>query len=154
MMRYAAVLALGLVVCAIGHAQVAPNGALPGLPMSLLPPSPTSADNLRLIVPERQCIGSVRYLENPYRVSKGLATFFATGSKAGIQARHAKRLNLQLAKLDSAQMAEDMNLPGWKLHPLRGDLRNHWAVWVDQNWRMTFKFENGHAILVDYRDYH
>ena len=69
MMRYAAVLALGLVVCEIGHAQVAPNGALPGLPMSLLPPSPTSADNLRLIMPERQCVGSVRYLGNPYRVS-------------------------------------------------------------------------------------
>ena len=69
MTRFATVWALGLVVCAIGHAQVAPNGALPGLPMSLLPPSPTSADNLRLIVPERQCIGSVRYLENPYQVS-------------------------------------------------------------------------------------
>ena len=85
---------------------------------------------------------------------KGLAAFFSTGSKAGIQAVHAKRLRLQLAKLDSAQMSEDMNLPGWKLHPLKGDLKNHWAVWVDQNWRMTFRFENGHAILVDYRDYH
>ena len=85
---------------------------------------------------------------------KGLAAFFSTESKAGIQAVHAKRLRLQLAKLDSAQMSEDMNLPGWKLHPLKGDLKNHWAVWVDQNWRMTFRFENGHAILVDYRDYH
>lgn len=85
---------------------------------------------------------------------KGLAAFFSTGSKAGIQAVHAKRLRLQLAKLDSAQTSEDMNLSGWKLHPLKGDLKNHWAVWVDQNWRMTFKFESGHAILVDYRDDH
>ena len=85
---------------------------------------------------------------------KGLESFFSTGSKAGIQAVHAKRLRLQLAKLDSAQMPEDMNLPGWKLHPLKGDLKSYWAVWVDQNWRMTFKIDNGHAILVDYRDYH
>lgn len=85
---------------------------------------------------------------------KGLEVFFSTGSKAGIQAVHAKRLRLQLAKLDSAQMPEDMNMPGWKLHPLKGDLKGHWAVWVDQNWRMTFRFESGHAILVDYRDYH
>ena len=85
---------------------------------------------------------------------KGLETFFSTGSKAGIQAVHAKRLRLQLAKLDSAQMPEDMNMPGWKLHPLKGNLKGHWAVWVDQNWRMTFRFESGHAILVDYRDYH
>jgi len=85
---------------------------------------------------------------------KGLETFFSTGSKAGIQAVHAKRLRLQLAKLDSAQMPEDMNMPGWKLHPLKGELKGQWAVWVDQNWRMTFRFESGHAILVDYRDYH
>lgn len=85
---------------------------------------------------------------------KGLQTFFSTGSKAGIQAVHAKRLRLQLAKLDSAQTPEDMNLPGWKLHPLKGDLKGLWAVWVDQNWRMTFRIENGYAILVDYRDYH
>lgn len=85
---------------------------------------------------------------------KGLGAFFATGNKAGVQAVHAKRLRLQLAKLDSAQGPEDMNLPGWKLHPLKGDLKGHWAVWVDQNWRMTFRFESGHAILVDYGDYH
>ncbi|MBL8510489.1 MAG: type II toxin-antitoxin system RelE/ParE family toxin [Betaproteobacteria bacterium] len=85
---------------------------------------------------------------------KGIETYFFTGSKAGIQAAHAKRLRLQLAKLDSAQTAEDMNLPGWKLHLLRGNLKHHWAVWVDQNWRLTFRLENGHATLVDYQDYH
>jgi toxin HigB-1 len=47
-----------------------------------------------------------------------------------------------------------MDLPGWKLHPLTGNLRNHWAVWVNGNWRMTFTFDNGDAILVDYQDYH
>ena len=85
---------------------------------------------------------------------KGIESFFSTGSKAGIQVIHAKRLRLQLAKLDAAQVPEDMNMPGWRLHPLKGNLRNFWAVWVDQNWRMTFRIENGNAFLVDYQDYH
>lgn len=85
---------------------------------------------------------------------KGLEQFFYTGSKAGIQPSHAKRLNLQLAKLDSAKMPDDMSLPGWKLHPLTGNLKNHWAVWVDKNWRMTFTFDGEDAVLVDYQDYH
>lgn len=50
--------------------------------------------------------------------------------------------------------AADMNLPGWRWHPLPGNLAGHWAVWVDQNWRLTFSFEGTDAVLVDYRDYH
>ena len=47
-----------------------------------------------------------------------------------------------------------MNIPAWKLHPLKGNLAGHWAVWVSGNWRMTFKFEGGDALVVDYQDYH
>jgi proteic killer suppression protein len=47
-----------------------------------------------------------------------------------------------------------MSRPRWRFHPLRGDLGGHYAVWVDENWRLTFKFEGGHAELVDYQDYH
>ena len=47
-----------------------------------------------------------------------------------------------------------MNAPGWKLHPLKGDHVGHWSVWVNGNWRLTFTFENGDAVLVDYKDYH
>lgn len=85
---------------------------------------------------------------------KGLEQFFLSGSKAGIQPVHANRLRLQLARLEAAQMPEDMNLPGWKLHPLSGKLKNHWAVWVAKNWRMTFTFDGEDAVLVDYQDYH
>ena len=85
---------------------------------------------------------------------KGLERFFISGNKSGIQPLHAKRLRLQLAKLDSAKTADDMNLPGWKLHSLKGNLDDHWAVWVDQNWRMTFTFDGDDAVLVDYQDYH
>ncbi len=47
-----------------------------------------------------------------------------------------------------------MNAPGWKLHALQGKLTNHWAVWLDENWRLTFRFEDEDVILVDYMDYH
>jgi toxin HigB-1 len=87
-------------------------------------------------------------------VHKGLEQFFLTGSKAGIQPAHAKRLRLQLAKLDSAASAADMDMPGWRLHPLKGQRAGHWAVWVDQNLRLTFAFEGTNAVLVDYQDYH
>lgn len=85
---------------------------------------------------------------------RGLEAYFRTGSKAGIQPAHAKRLRLQLARLDSAQSPADMAFPGWRLHPLKGEMKGHWAVWVDQNWRLTFAFEIEDAVLVDYQDYH
>lgn len=74
-----------------------------------------------------------------------------TGSKAGIQPHHASRLSRQLQQLDRARMPEDMNLPGWKPHPLS---TGHWSIWVNGNWRLTFGFEDGDAILVDYQDFH
>jgi proteic killer suppression protein len=85
---------------------------------------------------------------------KGLQAFFETGSKAGIQPKHAPRLSNQLDQLNAAKSADDMNLPGWRLHKLSGDLADHWSVWVNGNWRMTFTFEGLDAILVDYQDYH
>lgn len=85
---------------------------------------------------------------------KGLQRFFETGSKAGIQAAHAVRLRAQLARLDKAVSPRDMDLPNWRLHPLKGNHAGHWAVWVDANWRLTFTFAGEDAVLVDYQDYH
>ena len=85
---------------------------------------------------------------------KGLQAFFETGSKAGIQPRHAARLGRQLARLDLAKTASDMNVPGWGLHALTGNLAGHYSVSVSGNWRMTFGFDDGDAVLVDYQDYH
>lgn len=85
---------------------------------------------------------------------KGLQAFFEIGSKAGIQPHHAERLKRQLVRLDFAKTADDMNLPGWKLHALTGKLTGHFSVTVNGNWRMTFMFEAGDAVLVDYQDYH
>jgi proteic killer suppression protein len=85
---------------------------------------------------------------------KGLETFFRTGNKAGIQPAHAKRLRLQLAALDASVGPHGMNLPGWKLHQLTGNLVGHWSVTVSGNWRLTFRFEGQDTVLVDYQDYH
>lgn len=84
---------------------------------------------------------------------KGLAKFFETGSKAGIQSAHAGRLRLILGRLNAAVEAEDMGLPGLRLHPLRGERKGTWAVWVSGNWRVTFRFVGADAEVVDYEDY-
>ena len=84
---------------------------------------------------------------------KGLQRFFEKGSKSGIQAKHERRLRLMLSRLDDATNAGDMDAPGWKLHALKGDLKGHWAVWVDENWRITFTFAGTDAILLNYQDY-
>jgi toxin HigB-1 len=84
----------------------------------------------------------------------GLEKFFRTGSKAGIQPVHARKLAIQLYTLDLAKDALDMAINGWDLHPLKGDLAGHWSIKVNGNWRVVFTFEGKDAILVDYRDYH
>jgi proteic killer suppression protein len=63
-------------------------------------------------------------------------------------------LRLQLGRLDAAKSADDMDLPGWKLHSLSGNLAGHWSVRVNGNWRLTFAFEGTDAVLVDYEDHH
>ncbi|MGQ0285865.1 type II toxin-antitoxin system RelE/ParE family toxin [Pasteurellaceae bacterium 22721_9_1] len=85
---------------------------------------------------------------------KGLKLFFETGSTAGIQAKHSAKLNMLLTALDATETVQAMAVPSWNLHPLHGDLAGHWSVKVSGNWRLTFKFENGHAHVVNYQDYH
>ncbi len=85
---------------------------------------------------------------------KGLENFFLTGNKAGIQAAHANKLSRQLTALQNAKKPDDMKMPGWDWHPLKGNLANHWSVKVNGNWRLTFAFDGSDAILVDYQDYH
>jgi toxin HigB-1 len=83
-----------------------------------------------------------------------LEKFFLTGSKAGIQPKHARILEEQLGLLNAATDPEMMNVPGWGWQALKGELAEHYAVWVSRNWRSTFRFEDKDAVLVDYPDYH
>jgi proteic killer suppression protein len=84
----------------------------------------------------------------------GLKNFFLTGSKKGIQPHHAERIGRQLGALNHAVKPEDMDVPAWRLHLLRGKLKGHWSVTVNGNWRITFKFEGSDVHIVNYQDYH
>jgi proteic killer suppression protein len=84
---------------------------------------------------------------------KGLALFF-TGNARKVQAKHTKRLRLILTMLNAAANVRQMDAPGLRLHPLKGKDAGRWAVNVDENYRVTFRFEEGHAYEVDYGDYH
>ena len=85
---------------------------------------------------------------------KGLEALYRTGSVRGVQASHAPKLRRILAALDAAVSPARLNLPGYKLHPLKGTLKGHWSVWVNGNWRVTFRFVGADVELVDYLDYH
>jgi proteic killer suppression protein len=84
----------------------------------------------------------------------GLEKFFRTGSKAGIQPAHAAKLNRSLIALNIAKRAEAMDVGGWEFHSLKGALIGHFAVKVNGNWHLTFRFVGTDAEVVDYRDYH
>lgn len=85
---------------------------------------------------------------------KGLEKLFAKGVKSGVQPDHAVKLIDQLTALHTAMFVDDMDLPGWRLHELKGKLKGHWAITVNRNWRIVFRFENGDAYVVNYEDYH
>jgi len=85
---------------------------------------------------------------------KGLERFFITGSKKGIQPEFADKIARILDRLDASISPVDMNLPGYRLHELKGKESGTWAVTVNANWRITFQFIDQDAVVVDFRDYH
>ncbi len=85
---------------------------------------------------------------------KGLKRFFESGTTRGIQAAHAEKFELQLDALDTAVVIEDMKLPNWRLHPLKGRQSGRWSLTVNGNWRLTFEFRDGDAYVLNYEDYH
>jgi len=84
----------------------------------------------------------------------GLKEFFETGSTRKINAQHEKRLRQRLRVIDLAERIEDINLTGYRLHPLKGDRKGCWSVTVTGNWRITFEFQDGDAYILNYEDYH
>jgi len=91
-------------------------------------------------------IGSIRH--------KGLKRFYEKGDASKIQAQHVGKIRLILTRLDAAASLDEMNVPGYGLHQLKGDLKGFWAVKVDKNFRIIFRFEGENALDVDYIDYH
>ena len=80
--------------------------------------------------------------------------FFISGSKRGILPKHAEKIARILDRLDASTSPDDMNLPGYSLHRLKGRETGTWSVTVNANWRIIFQFERQNAIVVDYLDYH
>lgn len=85
---------------------------------------------------------------------KGLRALFENDSTRGVRAEHAQKLRRILSALDVAGQPRDLDIPGFRMHPLTGTLADHWSIWVNGNWRVTFRFIDGDIELVDYQDYH
>jgi len=84
---------------------------------------------------------------------KGLKKYFEKGITSGIQAAHQSKLRMQLTAIDTAQKVEDINLPGFSLHPLKGSRAGLWSIRVNGNWRVTFEYVDGNAYILNYEDY-
>jgi len=122
---------------------LSPKSALPCFPREFLPLFIVS-----------WCETRYNYLTAKRFRRKRLRRLFETGNASGIQASHAKRLRLQLSALDTAWLIEDMNIPEFRLHPLKGATTKRWSITVSGNWRVTFEFEDGNAFVMDYENYH
>ena len=85
---------------------------------------------------------------------KGLERFYESSNTRGIQAPHSKKLRMQLSALDTARAIEDIDIPGYRLHSLKGSRKGIWSITVSGNWRVTFEFSDGNVYIVNYEDYH
>lgn len=85
---------------------------------------------------------------------RGLKRLYEDDDGRGLRADQVERIKRVLARLDRASLPDHMDLPGWRLHPLKGEFAGFWSVTVTANWRIVWRFEGGHATDVDYVDYH
>ena len=85
---------------------------------------------------------------------KGLERLYHDGSRKGVQAANVPKLLRILSALDVAQTPGDLAIPSFRTHPLKGELTGHWSIWVNGNWRVTFRFVETDVELVNYLDYH
>ena len=87
-------------------------------------------------------------------IHKGLKKFYESGNTKGIQFEHVKKIRMRLSALDTASCIEDLQLPGFNLHQLKGERSEIYSIKVSGNWRITFRFEDGDVYIVNYEDYH
>ena len=80
--------------------------------------------------------------------------FYRSGKTSGIQVKHRRRLRMQLAALETASAIGDIDIPGYRLHQLKGSRSGTWSIMVSGNWRLTFVFDKGDVSILNYEDYH
>ena len=85
---------------------------------------------------------------------RGLKRLYEQGDSSKVRTDQAERIAIALADLDDARKPQDLQSPGYRLHPLKGDRKGFWSIWISVNWRITFRFEDGDAYDVDLVDYH
>ncbi len=85
---------------------------------------------------------------------RGLRQLHENDNAKGVRQDQVDKIRRILARLDQANQVSGMDLPGYRLHPLKGNMKGFWAVSVSENWRILFRFEAGHACDVDLMDYH
>jgi toxin HigB-1 len=85
---------------------------------------------------------------------KGLRQLFEDDNPKGVRSDHLRKIRQILALLDAADTIEDLNFPTFRLHPLKGELKGYWSLWVNANWRIVFTFKDGTVSNVDLVDYH
>jgi toxin HigB-1 len=85
---------------------------------------------------------------------RGLKRLYESDDRREVSPQHADKIARILARLDEATRPQELNLPGFRLHPLKGDLAGYWSITVSANWRIIFRFEGGGATNVDLVDYH
>ncbi len=85
---------------------------------------------------------------------KGLKKFFYSGDVSGIQAEHKAKLTVILSAIQASKSVNALNVPMFRLHELKGNLKEYYSIRINGNWRITFKFEDGDAYILDYQDYH
>ena len=85
---------------------------------------------------------------------RGLKRLYERGDPSRVRSDQVERISLALADLDAAGKPSDLDLPGYRLHPLRGDLKGFWSISISANWRIVFRFEQGDVFDVDLVDYH
>jgi proteic killer suppression protein len=84
----------------------------------------------------------------------GLKRLYEDDDRRGVNPEHADKIARMLARLDEATRPQELDLPGFRLHPLKGDLAGYWSITVRANWRIIFRFEQGDPTDVDLVDYH
>jgi proteic killer suppression protein len=85
---------------------------------------------------------------------RGLRRLYADDDRRGVNPEHVEKIARMLARLDVATQPADLDLPGFRLHPLTGDFAGYWSITVRANWRIIFRFEDGNVTDVDLLDYH
>jgi proteic killer suppression protein len=85
---------------------------------------------------------------------RGLEQLYRLGSTKGVQSGHVPKLLRALDLLEIASSPRDLSIPEFRIHPLQGNRKGFYSIWISENWRLTFRFSNGDVEKIDYEDYH